>query len=107
HSDLMRSTVFSDFDALWPGKFVNITNGITPRRWLHHANQGLSALITEHIGRGWISDLNQLRRLVPHSGHLEFQSRFLAVKRQNKQRLARLIQERTGVTVNVESMFDV
>ena len=86
---------------------MNITNGITPRRWLHHANPGLSSLITEHIGWEWVSDLSQLRRLTPQAEQPAFRARFLAVKRENKQRLARLIRERVGVEVSADSMFDV
>jgi len=107
HTELLRNSVFADFDALWPEAFVNITNGITPRRWLHHSNPALSSLIAEHIGWGWVSDLSELGRLAPHAEQPAFQRRFLAVKRENKKRLARLIRERVGLDVDVDSMFDV
>ncbi|HQZ37517.1 MAG TPA: glycogen/starch/alpha-glucan phosphorylase [Vicinamibacterales bacterium] len=107
HSDLMRQRVFADFHALRPEAFVNITNGVTPRRWLHHANPGLASLITGQIGPDWVSDLGQLTRLAPQAERPEFRARFLDVKRENKQRLKRLIRERTGVDVNEDSMFDV
>ncbi|MDH4065068.1 MAG: glycogen/starch/alpha-glucan phosphorylase [Acidobacteriota bacterium] len=107
HSDLMRQRVFADFHDLRPGAFVNITNGITPRRWLHHANPRLSALISEHIGPGWVSDLGQLFRLAPLADRPSLQRRFLEVKRENKQCLGRLIRERIGIDVNVDSMFDI
>ena len=107
HTSLMRTSVFADFEALRPEAFVNVTNGITPRRWLHHANPGLSALITEHIGQDWITDLSQLAQLAPLAEQPAFRERFLAVKRENKARLARLIRDRVGVDVPVDSMFDV
>jgi starch phosphorylase len=103
----MRKSVFADFDALWPEAFVNITNGITPRRWLRHANPALSSLIAEHIGWGWVSDLSELGRLAAQAEEKPFQRRFLEVKRENKSRLGRLIRERVGLDVNVDSMFDV
>ncbi|MGE3507655.1 MAG: glycogen/starch/alpha-glucan phosphorylase [Vicinamibacterales bacterium] len=107
HSGLMRTSVFADFDQLWPGLMVNVTNGITPRRWLHHANRGLSSLITERIGDGWVGNLDQLRRLTPHIADPALRSRFLAIKRENKVRLARIIRERVNVAVDPDSLFDV
>ncbi|HUU34189.1 MAG TPA: glycogen/starch/alpha-glucan phosphorylase, partial [Vicinamibacterales bacterium] len=107
HTNLMRTSVFADFEALRPEAFVNVTNGITPRRWLHHANPGLSSLITRHIGQGWITDLGQLKRLEMLAEQPAFRDCFRAVKRENKARLARLIHERVGVDVPVDAMFDV
>ena len=107
HSDLMRSTVFADFAALRPSAFVNITNGVTPRRWLQHANPGLSSLITGQIGDGWIRDLRQLERLAPLAGQRTFREQFLAVKAANKRRLAALIRDRVGLQVSADSMFDI
>ncbi len=107
HTSLMRTSVFADFEALRPEAFVNVTNGITPRRWLHHANPGLSSLITTHIGPDWITDLSQLSRLAPLAEQSAFRERVMAVKRENKARLARLIRDRVGVDVPVDSMFDV
>ena len=107
HSELLRTSVFADFAELWPDALVNVTNGITPRRWLHHANHGLSGLITEHIGWGWAGDLSQLRLLKPYAEQPAFRRRVQAVKRENKVRLARMIRERVGVQVPVDSMFDV
>jgi glycogen phosphorylase len=97
HTDLMRSSVFADFAGLRPEAFVNVTNGITPRRWLHHANPGLSALITEHIGEGWVTDLRQLERLVPLAEDGAFRARFMAAKAANKRRLQALIRDRIGL----------
>ncbi|MBK8649568.1 MAG: glycogen/starch/alpha-glucan phosphorylase [Gemmatimonadetes bacterium] len=107
HTDLMRTSVFADFHAIRPDAFVNITNGITPRRWLHHANPGLSALITEHIGDGWVTDLRQLERLEPLAEDATFRGRFLLAKAANKQRLQALIRDRVGLAVSVESLFDI
>jgi starch phosphorylase len=99
--------VFADFDQLSPGLIVNVTNGITPRRWLHHANKGLSGLITELIGPDWAGDLSQLRRLVPWAEQSDVRHRFRTVKQDNKQGLARMLRERIGVPVNPASLFDV
>jgi starch phosphorylase len=107
HTDLMKKTIFADFEAFFPGKIINITNGITPRRWLHQANPDLSALITSRIGETWVSDLSELGKLVPLSGEPEFQTQFREVKRANKERLAEIIKMRLRLTVDPASMFDV
>jgi len=107
HSDLLTSTVFADFARLWPDHFINVTNGVTPRRWLAQANPGLSALLDETIGAGWRGDLGQLSALREHAGDPTFQARFLAVKRQNKQRLAATIEAATGQGLDAGSLFDV
>ena len=107
HTQLMKRSIFSDFDQFTPGKIVNVTNGITPRRWLHQANPGLSALISEHIGSDWIGNLTGLRQLLPLADDPGFRRRFRDVKRANKAALAALIQERVGITVDPLSMFDV
>ena len=107
HSDLLRKTVFADFAALWPERFINLTNGVTPRRWLAQANPGLAALIDQHIGDGWRLDLDQLGALRAHAEDPLLQDRFLAVKRASKQRLAACIAATTGVVVDPTSLFDV
>ncbi|MGE3706519.1 MAG: glycogen/starch/alpha-glucan phosphorylase [Vicinamibacterales bacterium] len=107
HTDLLRTSVFADFQAMCPEVFVNVTNGITPRRWLHHANPGLSSLISEQIGWGWTSDLAQLAMLRRAAADPACRRRFLAIKRDNKARLARVIRERVGVVVSPDSLFDV
>jgi starch phosphorylase len=107
HSELLKTTLFKDFYDLWPEKFCNKTNGITPRRWLLKANPGLSALVTEKIGGGWVTDLDQLAKLEKWSGDKEFLSRLADVKRANKERLAALIRRTQGVDVNPASIFDV
>jgi glycogen phosphorylase len=107
HSDLLVKTIFADFASLWPDRFTNMTNGVTPRRWLAQANGGLSSLIDSTIGSGWRLDLDQLKRLQPHADRADFRSAFLAVKHANKARLAAHIAATTGVTVDPHSLFDV
>lgn len=107
HTELMRQTIFADFHRLWPDQIVNVTNGITPRRWLNQANPELAHLLNAHIGSGWLRDLEQLRRLEPLAGDAAFRQAFGAVKQANKIRLARLIAERLGIEVNPNSLFDV
>jgi starch phosphorylase len=103
----MKQTIFRDFDEYFPGKIINKTNGITPRRWLNQANPGLAALIGERIGRGWTSDLDQLKKLIPLAGDAGFQEQFRAAKRANKERLAVLIRKHLNIDVNIDSLFDV
>ena len=107
HSQLMKDTIFSDFHQFFPGKFINITNGITPRLWLNQANRGLSELISKHIGEGWKKQLEQLHQLEPLADNPEFRADFRAIKRHNKERLAQLIHDRLGITVSLDSLFDV
>jgi len=107
HTDLMKSTIFHDFNALFPHKIINKTNGITPRRWLYMANPGLSKLISKHIGDEWIKDLDQLRRIAPLADDSAFHKDFSAVKQSNKKRLAEFIQRQCGIEINLDSLFDV
>jgi starch phosphorylase len=107
HSELLKSDVLKDFYEMWPHKFSNKTNGVTPRRWMVLCNPRLSELITEHIGDGWIKDLAQLRRLEPLADHAEFRARWREIKQHNKQAFASLALERTGIVADPESMFDV
>ncbi len=106
HSDLLRANMFPDFDKLYPGKFINITNGVTPRRWLKQCNPGLSQLITESIGEGWPTDLSLLKNLAPFADNADFRARFRAVKAANKQRLAAFIKNQVEIDVPPEAMFD-
>jgi len=89
HSDLLRATIFSEFNQLQPGKIQNKTNGVTPRRWLHCCNPGLSSLISETIGDvdEWIGDMNALHQLSDHADNEDFVARFREVKRANKAKL--------------------
>ena len=107
HSDLMKQTIFADFDRFYPGKFVNMTNGITPRRWLNQANPQLAKLISHHIGCDWIKDLKQLRQLIQYADDAEFCSEFSKIKRANKERFALFMKNQYAVTLNVDSLFDV
>ncbi len=107
HTELMKKTIFADFDSLSPDKIINITNGVTPRRWLRQANPGLSSLITSRIGDRWVSDLADLRKLVPFAQDPAFREQFRAVKTENKARLAEIIKIRLKLTVDPASMFDV
>jgi starch phosphorylase len=107
HSELLKRDVLKDFYEMWPQKFSNKTNGVTPRRWMVLCNPKLSDLITEHIGDGWIKDLAQLRRLEPLADDAEFRNRWRAIKQHNKRAFASLAIERTGIVADPESMFDV
>jgi starch phosphorylase len=108
HTELLKQTVLRDFHRLAPAKFFNVTNGVTPRRWIVLSNPKLSALITRTIGDGWISDLQgQLQRIEPLASDTAFQKEWRAVKAKNKKVLADLIRERTGVTVDPNSLFDI
>ncbi|MBI2750278.1 MAG: glycogen/starch/alpha-glucan phosphorylase [Burkholderiales bacterium] len=107
HSRLLTQTIFTDFADLWPERFTNMTNGVTPRRWLAQANPGLSELLDDTLGKHWRLDLEQLKGLKAHEGDADFQDRFMAVKRSNKARLANYIAHTTGIAVSPDSLFDV
>ena len=107
HSDLLVKTVMHDFAELWPGKFLNVTNGVTPRRFVAVSNPPLAQLITRRIGDGWLRDLNQLRKLEPLADDEAFRKEWREVKLTAKRDLAALIEQRTGIKVNPESLFDV
>ncbi len=106
HTELLRTNMFPEFDRIYPGKFVNMTNGITARRWLLQSNPLLSKLITDSIGDKWITDLDDLKKLVPLADDKKFQKKFADIKRKNKERLAKFINRRLDMDVNVDSMFD-
>ncbi|MGZ8218375.1 glycogen/starch/alpha-glucan phosphorylase [Methylomagnum sp.] len=107
HSELMQSTIFRDFAMIFPERFINITNGVTPRRWLNQANRPLSTLITESIGPGWVADLDQLKKLEPLAEDALFRRRFHAAKQENKRKLANLLMDRLDIAINPASLFDV
>ena len=107
HSELLRETLLRDFAELWPQRFENVTNGVTPRRFLALANRGLAKLLDETIGPGWITDLNRLRALEEHADDPEFRERWRAVKHANKQALAKRILERTGIALDPAALFDI
>ncbi|HPF59252.1 MAG TPA: glycogen/starch/alpha-glucan phosphorylase [Candidatus Competibacteraceae bacterium] len=107
HSELLQKGLFHDFYEMWPEKFNNKTNGVTQRRWMASCNPGMNKLITEAIGPGWITNLDELRKLIPYADDAKFQARWRAVKQDNKVRLASLIEADTGVVFNTKAMFDV
>jgi glycogen phosphorylase len=107
HTDLLRRELFHDFHMLWPERFNNKTNGVTLRRWLLQANPGLSKLLHDTIGPGWVTDANQLRRLEPFADDLAFRTRFRQVKRENKARLAEIVRAENGISLDLDSIFDV
>jgi starch phosphorylase len=107
HSRLLKDGLFRDFYELWPHKFNNKTNGVTQRRWLTMCNPGLSGLISKHIGGGWITQLEQLRKLTPYADDTAFRRRWSEVKQINKQRLADMVARDCGVTFDTSALFDV
>ena len=107
HSELLVKNLFHDFAELWPDRFTNITNGVTPRRWLAVANPGLASLVDGAIGSGWRRDLQQLSQLEPFAADSGFLERWRAMREQAKQRLAATIRQDTGVLVDPASLFDV
>jgi glycogen phosphorylase len=107
HSELLKRDVLKDFYELWPKKFSNKTNGVTPRRWMVLSNPKLSDLISEHIGDGWIKDLAQLKTLEPLAENAEFRARWRAIKHDNKQSFAALALQRTGVVIDPNTLFDI
>ena len=107
HTELLKSGVLRDFYDLWPEKFLNVTNGVTPRRWMALANPDLSALISKKIGTRWIGDLDRLRDLEPSASDASFRADWRKVLHDTKTRLANFIHEKLGYTVDPASMFDV
>ncbi|MFI5316354.1 MAG: glycogen/starch/alpha-glucan phosphorylase [Myxococcota bacterium] len=107
HSELVKTALVPDFAELWPGRFQNKTNGISPRRWLMKANRGLADLIESRIGEAWKRDLEALRELEPHAEDPEFRRAFRDVKRANKARLCAVIAQSTGVRLDPDTLFDV
>ena len=107
HSELLKTTLFADFNRIYPGKLTNVTNGITPRRWLNQANIGLTALLTKAIGDGFQKDLSKIVALTPLADDKDFRKAFRAVKLANKVRLADKIESLTGVMLNPDALFDI
>jgi starch phosphorylase len=106
-SGLLKERTLRDFHELWPGKFTNVTNGVTPRRFMRLANPRLAELITPLIGDGWLTDLEELRRLEPFAEQPEFRRAWMAVKRANKTALVEAIDRWTGIRVAPDSLFDM
>src|SRR5579863_9050623 len=107
HSDLVKTRLVPDFYQLWPERFSNKTNGVTQRRWLLMANPGLASLLDDTVGPAWVTDLEQLTGIAAHADDAGFQSRFQAIKRANKERLARIINRIAQVDVDPAAIFDV
>ncbi len=107
HSDLVKKNLFPELHRLHPGRIINQTNGVTPRRWLKMANRPLAGLITDTIGEGWESDLDRLKGLEPHVADKAFRAAFAGAKRANKVALANWIASDCGVTVSPDALFDV
>jgi starch phosphorylase len=107
HSRLVQTTLAPDFYALWPERFNNKTNGITPRRWLAQANPLLTRLLTRTVGDGWMTHLERLRELEPYADDSAFRQEFRSIKQSNKVRLAKVIADTTSVRVDPDSLFDV
>lgn len=107
HSDLVKRDLFPEFNELYPGKLQNVTNGITPRRWLKFCNPELSALISDKIGSEWPSQLSQLEQIAAYANDSEFQREFMAVKKSNKERLVKWVQDNMGLELDSNAIFDV
>ena len=107
HSELIKSSLVPEFYRLWPKKFTNVTNGITPRRWLLHANNALAELISDKIGDKWVTKLDELKKLEKFVKEKDFVNEFINIKRQNKKRLAQKLFASQGVVLNPDSMFIV
>ncbi|MDO7085390.1 glycogen/starch/alpha-glucan phosphorylase [Pseudocolwellia sp. AS88] len=107
HTQLLKEGLFNQFYQLWPEKFNNKTNGVTPRRWLSHCNKGLSSLITSKIGDAWIADFSQINQLKEYADDQRFQQQWQDCKTKNKQALVEFVEKSAGVTFDVNMMFDV
>lgn len=107
HSTLVKKNLFPEFDHMWPGKLTNVTNGITPRRWLKACNPKLSDLISEKIGDDWPLHLDKLSQLDQYAGNAKFQKQFMKIKHENKVALAKEVLALTGVEINPNAIFDI
>ncbi len=107
HSELLKRDVLSDFHALWPEKFSNETNGVTPRRWIALANPRLTRFLCRIIGDDWIRDLSQLRRIEPYADDADFRREWRFIKRSIKEDFAGHVRRRTGIAIDPETLFDV
>ncbi|MEO7061590.1 MAG: glycogen/starch/alpha-glucan phosphorylase [Lapillicoccus sp.] len=107
HSQLLRDKVLPDFSEFFPDKFINVTNGVTPRRFVRLANRNLAGLVTEAIGPGWITDLDRLKELEPLADDAAFRERFRQVKHLNKLTLAKTLKARDGIVMPTDGLIDV
>jgi starch phosphorylase len=107
HTELLKANLLRDFNEMWPDRFNNKTNGVTPRRWLLTANPLLADAITARIGEGWITRLDELAKLAPHAEDPVFRDEVRGIKQRNKDHLAKYIEAANGLSVNPRSLFDV
>ena len=109
HTDLLKQTIFSEFNELYPGKIQNKTNGVTPRRWIHCCNPELSNLISETLGGidEWVTCLDNLKQLMPYANDAKFVNKFMQIKKDNKLRLKKWVKEHTGFDIPVDALYDV
>ena len=107
HTALIKTRLFPDFDAMYPGKFLNVTNGVTPRRWILQANPAMSSIFTSVLGPGWVNDLRRLKTLGPFATDPSFQRQWVDAKLANKKRLAGWIAENLSVDVMTDAVFDM
>jgi len=107
HTELLKQGLFNDFYQLWPEKFNNKTNGVTPRRWLAHCNPGLGELLQEQLGEQWVNQLERISEIEQNLDDAAFVERWRAIKRANKQRLATLVEAECGIDFDPDMMFDV
>jgi len=107
HSKILKESLFKDFDRCFPGKLTNVTNGVSPRRWVLQANPLLSKLISSKIGEKWITNLDELKKLIPFADDEGFRKEWASVKKGNKERLIKYIERKTGIDVHPDTMFDV
>ncbi|UJF17499.1 glycogen/starch/alpha-glucan phosphorylase [Vibrio sp. SS-MA-C1-2] len=107
HSELVKRDLFPEFDQLFPGKLQNVTNGVTPRRWLKYCNPDLAELFSNKIGDEWVGDLDKLKELEKYADDPQFQQQFMAAKKVNKQRLADWIKENMDIEIDTNAIFDV
>jgi starch phosphorylase len=107
HSDLMVDSIFADFARIYPDRFTNVTNGVTPRRWIQIANPGLTKILDKHIGTKWRTQLDELDKFNAFVDDVDVQAEIAAVKFENKCRLANYVEKTLGVTLNPNAIFDV